>query len=133
MRPNPGIRHGLHALYVAGPGQEAGRVGYQWEDFTPQLFDNIERTDGYAMHVYGYYHLPNCIPNPPNELCGDPDGDLFTDWLDTILDEMDSHASGQSLLITEYNPGDDNIPPNPNLGDGDEWDDWFEQTYRCVQ
>lgn len=112
-----GVGRRPHALYVAGPGQEPGRAGYQWEDFLPELFNNLDRADGFTMHVYGY------------DEDGDPTGNtLFKLWLNSIMSNMDNHAiaDDKPLIITEYNPGavvgSVNTPSNG-------WTDWLERTY----
>jgi hypothetical protein len=123
----PGVRQGLHALYVAGPGHEPGGVN-SWETYYPGIFDNIPRADGFTMHVYGYYDGP------------DSEGDtVFNPWLDTFMAGManwnQTRGKQKPLIITEYNPGavcgDVNEPPGGDNNAG--WDDWFRQTYCWVR
>jgi hypothetical protein len=113
----PGDERRPHALLVAGPGHEAGRPN-QWDVFLPELFNGINDSDGFAMHVYGYY-------------TDDADGNmLFKNWLNMIMSNMQNHAADKLLIITEYNPGAAprvvNAPPHG-------WADWFERTYCWVK
>ncbi len=110
-----GVGRRPHALYVAGPGQEAGRIDYQWEDFLPDEFNNIDRTDGFAMHVYGYAAG-----------AGDVDGNsLFKQWLDRTMAYMNNYSTGLPLIISEYNPG---ATPG-SVNEPANWEEWFERTY----
>ncbi len=118
----PGGERRPHALLVAGPGHEPGRPN-QWDVFLPELFNSINDSDGFAMHVYGYYDNGGDTD--------DADGnDLFKRWLDMTMSNMQTRAVDKPLIITEYNPGADirvvNAPPHG-------WEDWFDRTYCWVE
>lgn len=110
-----GVGRRPHALYVAGPGQEAGRPQYQWQDFLQDEFNNIDRTDGFAMHVYGYATG-----------AGDVDGNsLFKWWLDRTMAYMNNYSTSLPLIISEYNPG---ATPG-DVNEPADWEEWLERTY----
>ncbi len=151
LEENDGER--MNALYVAGPGQQGPCERNQetdelsclsWENFYQEMLitgsETITYADGFALHAYGYYQLPNCIPDPDGaEFCGDFNGQAnwgFQDWLIEAITDIRSRddetgLASRPIILTEYNPGlyDNNQPHDPPDG----WQNWFNRTHCWIR